>query len=116
MGDACGIGPEIIAKWWGQDSRALVIGCPRVMQRAAAWLPPDRSPQVVALSDWRDASGLTPGQMGVWPPPGLPGDLLDAPLARADEVNRPMPERGLQSGQGGHPRDARIIPKSRDFH
>ena len=46
----------------------------------------------------------------------LSDDLLDAPLARADEVNRPMPERGLQSGQGGHPRDARIIPKSRDFH
>ncbi|MCL9982877.1 MAG: error-prone DNA polymerase [Erythrobacter sp.] len=46
----------------------------------------------------------------------LSDDLLDSPLARADEVNRPMPERGLQSGQGGHPRDARIIPKSRDFH
>ena len=42
----------------------------------------------------------------------LSDDLLDAPLARADEVNRPMPERG----PGGHPRDARIIPKSRDFH
>ena len=42
----------------------------------------------------------------------LSDDLLDAPLARADEVNRPMPERGT----GGHPRDARIIPKSRDFH
>ncbi|WP_324075562.1 MAG: error-prone DNA polymerase [Erythrobacter sp.] len=46
----------------------------------------------------------------------LSDDLLDAPLARADEVNRPVPERGLQSGPGGHPRDARIIPKSRDFH
>jgi error-prone DNA polymerase len=42
----------------------------------------------------------------------LSDDLLDAPLARADEVNRPMPERG----PGGHPRDTRIIPKSRDFH
>jgi error-prone DNA polymerase len=42
----------------------------------------------------------------------LSDDLLDAPLARADEVNRPMPERG----PGRHPRDARIIPKSRDFH
>jgi error-prone DNA polymerase len=46
----------------------------------------------------------------------LSDDLLDTPLARADEVNRPMPERGLQSGPGGHPRDTRIIPKSRDFH
>ncbi|WP_086618529.1 error-prone DNA polymerase [Erythrobacter tepidarius] len=42
----------------------------------------------------------------------LSDDLLHAPLARADEVNRPMPERGL----AGHPRDVRIIPKSRDFH
>ncbi len=39
-------------------------------------------------------------------------DLLDAPLARADEAGRLMPGRG----GGGHPRDARIIPKSRDFH
>ena len=46
----------------------------------------------------------------------LSEDLLDAPLARADEVNRPMPERGFPSGPGGHPRDTRIIPKSRDFH
>jgi error-prone DNA polymerase len=42
----------------------------------------------------------------------LSDDLLEAPLARADEVNRPMPERV----SGGHPRDTRIIPKSRDFH
>jgi error-prone DNA polymerase len=42
----------------------------------------------------------------------LSDDLLEAPLARADEVNRPVPERG----PGGHPRDTRIIPKSRDFH
>ena len=42
----------------------------------------------------------------------LSDDLLDAPLARADEVNRPMPERGTAA----HPRDVRIIPKSRDFH
>ncbi len=46
----------------------------------------------------------------------LSEDLLDAPLARADEVNRPMPERGPPGGPGGHPRDTRIIPKSRDFH
>jgi error-prone DNA polymerase len=42
----------------------------------------------------------------------LSDDLLDAPLARADEAGRLMPQRG----PGGHPRDARIIPKSRDFH
>jgi error-prone DNA polymerase len=42
----------------------------------------------------------------------LSDDLLDAPLARADEVNRPLPQRGM----GGHPRNLRMIPKSRDFH
>jgi error-prone DNA polymerase len=30
-------------------------------------------------------------------------------LSRADEVNRPQNPRG-------HPRDVRILPKSRDFH
>jgi error-prone DNA polymerase len=41
----------------------------------------------------------------------LSDHALDPPLARADEVARPVlaPTRG-------HPRDARIIPKSRDFH
>ncbi|NBB24600.1 DNA polymerase III subunit alpha [Porphyrobacter sp. SLTP] len=58
----------------------------------------------------------------------LSDDLLDAPLARADEVNRPMPERGPPVPRDlpgefapvpnvtGHPRDHRILPKSRDFH
>jgi error-prone DNA polymerase len=57
----------------------------------------------------------------------LSDDLLDAPLALADEVNKPMPERGPrprdmidelvpQPNVTGHPRDHRILPKSRDFH
>jgi error-prone DNA polymerase len=58
----------------------------------------------------------------------LSDDLLDAPLARADEVNRPMPDRGPPAPRDmidelapvpnvtGHPRDHRILPKSRDFH
>jgi len=57
----------------------------------------------------------------------LSDDLLDAPLARADEVDKPMPERGPrprdmidelapQPNVTGHPRDHRILPKSRDFH
>lgn len=52
-------------------------------------------------------------------------DRLAPPLARADECNRPIPERSgpersgpERSGPGArtHPRDVRIIPKSRDFH
>ena len=33
------------------------------------------------------------------------------PMAHADEVNRPVAAR-----QHGHPRDVRLLPKSRDFH
>ncbi len=51
-------------------------------------------------------------------------ETLDPPLARADEVVRGTPAGSrVQSTQGGdrlpllrHPRDARIIPRSRDFH
>lgn len=49
----------------------------------------------------------------------LSRDLMPVPLANADEVRRPVAEnrsggagaRGLQ-----HPRNVRILPKSRDFH
>ena len=40
------------------------------------------------------------------------GGDVSSPLARADEVVRPGPEPYRQ----GHPRNARVIPKSRDFH
>jgi error-prone DNA polymerase len=36
---------------------------------------------------------------------------MAVPLARADEVRKPIP-----NGTHRHPRDVRIIPKSRDFH
>ncbi len=40
---------------------------------------------------------------------------LDPDLARADEVTRPQLPR--MPGKGyGHPRDVRVLPKSRDFH
>ncbi|MBB5751785.1 error-prone DNA polymerase [Prosthecomicrobium pneumaticum] len=38
---------------------------------------------------------------------------LDPPLARADEVARPQPDRRPSAR---HPRDVRILPNSRDFH
>ncbi|MEM1051025.1 MAG: error-prone DNA polymerase [Pseudomonadota bacterium] len=65
----------------------------------------------------------------------LSDDMLTAPLARADHVNTPLHGRktpapkeavrprdmidqlpSLTGHQGGHPRNYRIIPKSRDFH
>ncbi|RYH03054.1 DNA polymerase III subunit alpha [Salipiger sp. IMCC34102] len=41
----------------------------------------------------------------------LAPDAMPTTLARADHVRKPLPA----SGQS-HPRDARIVPKSRDFH
>lgn len=41
----------------------------------------------------------------------LSDDLLQTQVDRADHVTRPV-----QGNRGGHPRDVRVIPKSRDFH
>ncbi|WP_417518789.1 error-prone DNA polymerase [Minwuia sp.] len=41
----------------------------------------------------------------------LSADPLQPPLARADHVVSPLPSHG-----GRHPRNVRVIPKSRDFH
>ncbi len=41
----------------------------------------------------------------------LSNDPMEVPLARADEVRKPVP-----NGTHRHPRDVRVIPKSRDFH
>ncbi|CTQ49513.1 error-prone DNA polymerase [Jannaschia donghaensis] len=41
----------------------------------------------------------------------LSADELGPTLGRGDEVARPVPQHG-----GRHPRDVRVIPKSRDFH
>jgi error-prone DNA polymerase len=42
------------------------------------------------------------------------GSLLRNPLARADEVARPGPD--VHPPAARHPRNVRVIPKSRDFH
>ena len=40
---------------------------------------------------------------------------FDPDVCRADEVRHPQPPRG-HAAQHGHPRNVRILPKSRDFH
>ena len=42
----------------------------------------------------------------------LSQDPMEVPLAHADEVRKPVP----QDPRGTHPRNVRVIPKSRDFH
>ena len=70
------------------DKRAAIVDAtaPHVMEPDA----PGAEEQVVSLYHTLDA---------------------DALLARADEVKRPIPVQ-----RHGHPRDARIMPESRDFH
>jgi len=41
----------------------------------------------------------------------LSQETMPLVLAHADEVKRPVPE-----GRARHPRNARVLPKSRDFH
>jgi error-prone DNA polymerase len=41
----------------------------------------------------------------------LSNDIMQVPLACADEVKKALP-----NGTHGHPRNVRVIPKSRDFH
>ncbi len=43
---------------------------------------------------------------------------MPIPLANADEVRRPVPEGRVAGGHSprGHPRNVRVLPKSRDFH
>lgn len=41
----------------------------------------------------------------------LSNERLAPPMSHADEVNRPIP-----ASRQTHPRDAEVIPKSRDFH
>ncbi len=84
MGDACGIGPEIVAKAWRGAGCSVVVGSVDVMRRAVALVPTAWRPEIVALAAPEDAVGLSADQMGVWTPPGLPADLLDAPLGQVD--------------------------------
>jgi 4-hydroxythreonine-4-phosphate dehydrogenase len=84
LGDACGIGPEIIAKAFaaGDAPGAVVLGDVGVMRRAVAQLA---SGQVVArVAHPRDAAGCPPNCLPVLQADGLPADLLDAPQGGVD--------------------------------
>lgn len=84
MGDACGIGPEIIAKLFRarEAPGSLVLGDVAVMRRAAqltgGLLP------VAVLTQVSDVHDAPPGCIPVLPVPGLPHDLAEAPLGRID--------------------------------
>jgi len=84
MGDACGIGPEIIAKLFRDAPGAgcFVLGDLGVMRRAAAsvggMLP------VAQIEQPADALHVPPNCVPVLSVAGLPPDLPDAPIGRID--------------------------------
>lgn len=84
LGDACGIGPEILAMLYRGEAGAgsFVLGDVEVMRRAArltggllAVAPIDRP---------EDAADVPPHCVPVLQVPGVPADLLEAPLGRVD--------------------------------
>ncbi|MBX3622169.1 MAG: 4-hydroxythreonine-4-phosphate dehydrogenase PdxA [Rhizobacter sp.] len=84
MGDACGIGPEIIAKAYasGEASGTFVLGDAAVMRRALAQL--GEAVALALIESPGDVTGCPPRCVPLMQARGLPADLLLAPLGRVD--------------------------------
>ena len=84
MGDACGIGPETLAKLFRtpEAGGCVVIGDVAVMRRAAAQTGGLLAVAEVANRD--EALHAPPNCIPVWPVPGLADGLLQAPQGRID--------------------------------
>lgn len=84
MGDACGIGPEIIAKLFrGTASRGcVVLGDLAVMRRAARLTGGGLA--VASVECAADALDVPPNCLPLLDVPGLPPDLIAAPLGAID--------------------------------
>ena len=84
MGDAAGIGPEIIARLFqrGEAAGAFVVGDVAVM-RGAAGIVGGLLP-VARLDDLGQLADVPPDCLPVLQVEGLPADLVEAPLGRVD--------------------------------
>ncbi|WP_374370625.1 4-hydroxythreonine-4-phosphate dehydrogenase PdxA [Piscinibacter sp.] len=84
MGDACGIGPEIIARLFRSDAArgCVVLGDIGVMRRAARLT--GGALAVAEVERAADAWQVPPLCVPVLQAQGLPADLLAAPLGRID--------------------------------
>ena len=84
MGDACGIGPEIIAAFCRSADAAgcVVVGDVTVMRRAGALT--EGALPVAQIERLADAATLPADCMAVLQVAGLPSDLATAPLGRVD--------------------------------
>lgn len=89
MGDAVGIGPEIILKAYaqGQAHDAVVVGDPEVLVRSGATVSwgDALAPSVVPIQDFAQAPAvLRAAQVPVWCPPGIPTGLAHLPWGQVD--------------------------------
>lgn len=84
MGDACGIGPEIIASLWrAQTPRdAVVVGDVGVLRRAVAATGGGLA--VAHLQSLDELADVPPRCLPVWQPEGLPTGLAEAALGQVD--------------------------------
>jgi 4-hydroxythreonine-4-phosphate dehydrogenase len=84
MGDACGIGPEIIAKLFRRPESAgcVVLGDVAAMRRAVGFIGGLMAVAVVERA--ADALGVPPNCLPVLQVGGLPPGLLDAAVGRID--------------------------------
>ena len=84
MGDASGIGPEIILKAMadGDAAGCLVVGDPAVLGRAARVL--GLLQPLALVESPADLASVPPGTLAVLRAPGLPAGLADLPWGRVD--------------------------------
>ena len=84
MGDACGIGPEILLKAAADGAAAgcIVIGEPRVLSRAAEVLGLRLPLALLDAPD--DLAAVPPGALAVLRPAGLPDGLEQLPWGGVD--------------------------------
>jgi 4-hydroxythreonine-4-phosphate dehydrogenase len=85
MGDAVGIGPEIVVEAFrrGQLAGAVVVGDPAVLRRAAAAGGRAR-PMLAVVDEPGDLPRVSPGCLPVLVPEGLPEGLAALPWGRVD--------------------------------
>src|SRR6516225_5811144 len=84
MGDACGIGPEIIARASvsGALADAVVLGDATVLRRALSCCGLERPLAVLEHPD--DVAACPPDVLAVCEPPGLPEGLAQLPFGVVD--------------------------------
>lgn len=90
MGDACGIGPEILARAFARGAvpgGGYVVGDLGVMRRAARLVSAGEGGidlPVARIEAPADAAAAPPRCVPVWAPPALPDGLADLPFGRVD--------------------------------